>query len=149
VVTMSLPAQLVRTGCFERGVPGQFTVTGDGAAVLFVRSRAGNDPTSCLWALDLDSGTERVLADPGELLGAGAGECGGVAGYATDAAATLAAFTLAGELWTVNVGDGQVRRLSAQCPLSDPRPDPPGARIAYIRAGELRLIEVDGTVRSR
>ena len=42
--------------------------------MLFLRTRAGDDPAGCLWALDLDSGTERLLADPARLLAAdGAG----------------------------------------------------------------------------
>ena len=64
-----LPGQIVRTRRFTLGVPGQFMITADGSAVLFLRSRAGDDPVSCLWALDLDSGTERLLADPDRLPG--------------------------------------------------------------------------------
>ena len=58
---MSLPAQIARTRRFSLGVPGQFAVGPDGAEVLFLRTRAGDDPVACLWALDLDSGTERLL----------------------------------------------------------------------------------------
>jgi dipeptidyl-peptidase-4 len=71
-MTISLPRQLVRTERFTLGVPGQLTVTPDGAAVLFLRSRAGDDPVSCRWALDARSGRERLLADPAELLGGAA-----------------------------------------------------------------------------
>jgi hypothetical protein len=55
---MSLPGQLVRTQRFTSGVPAQFTVTLDGAAVLFLRSRAGGDPAGRLWVLELASGAE-------------------------------------------------------------------------------------------
>lgn len=132
MAAVSLPAQIVRTSRFTFGVPGQFTVTPDGASVLFLRSRAGHDPLTCLWLLDLASGTERLLAT-------------GIAGYATDASATLAAFTLDGALWTVDVGTGQARRLPAQSPVTDPRPDPAGRRIAYLSRGALRVIEAGGT----
>jgi dipeptidyl-peptidase 4 len=44
----SLLEQLVRTRLFTLGVPAQFTITRDGAAVLFLRSRAGDDPVTCL-----------------------------------------------------------------------------------------------------
>jgi dipeptidyl-peptidase-4 len=70
MTSMSLPAQIARTRRFTLGVPGQFTIGPDGAEVLFLRTRAGDDPAGCLWALDLDSGTERLLADPAELLAA-------------------------------------------------------------------------------
>jgi dipeptidyl-peptidase-4 len=102
---------------------------------------------TCLWALDLDSGKERLLADPAELLGAEqvvkAGT--GVGAYATDRTTGLVAFTLAGGLWTVQVTGGRVRRLPVEGPVADPRPDPAGRRIAYVRGGALRVIEADGT----
>lgn|SRR5450755_418583 len=131
MAAISLPAQIVRTRRFTLGVPGQFTVAPDGASVLFLRSPAGHDPLTCLWSLDLASGTERLLA-------------AGIASYATDATATLAAFTLGGALWTVSVATGQARRLPARSPVTDPRPDPAGLRIAYLSRGALRVIEADG-----
>jgi dipeptidyl-peptidase-4 len=145
MTTISLPSQLVRTRRFTLGVPGQFTVALDGAAVLFLRSRAGDDPVTCLWALDLDSGTERLLADPAELLGHPGPAGTGIGAYATDSAAGLAAFALAGRLWTVDIAGGRTRRLPAAGPAADPRPDPAGRRIAYVCGGALRVIETDGT----
>src|SRR5260370_14646539 len=147
MTTMSLPAQIARTRRFSLGVPGQFTVGPDGAEVLFLRTRAGDDPAGCLWALDLDSGTERLLADPAELLAAepseptGPTEPGnGIGAYATDQAARLAAFALAGGLWTVDVADGMARRLPARNPVAHPPPDPAARRIASGSDGQLRVI---------
>jgi dipeptidyl-peptidase-4 len=143
VATISLSAQLLRTRRFASGVPHQFTVALDGAAVLFLRSRAGDDPVTCLWVLDLDSGTERLLADPAELVGTCAHP--GIGAYATDRAAGMVAFALADELWTVDVSGGRARRLPAEGPVVDPRPDPTGRRIGYVCNGALRVIEADGT----
>ncbi len=152
----SLPAQIARTRRFTLGVPGQFTVPPDGGSVLFLRSRAGHDPVTCLWSLDLASGTERLLGDPAVLLSAPSvappsGDApapsrpaAGIAGYATDAAVTLAAFPLGGVLWTVDVATGQGRRLAARSPVADPRPDPAGRHIAYLSGGALRVIGADG-----
>ena len=139
-----LPAQILRTRRFTLGVPVQFTVALGGALVLFLRSRAGDDPVRCLWALDLDSGTERLLADPAQLLGAsGTGQ--GIADYATGRDGELTAFALAGQLWTVDVAAGApARRLPARGPVADPRPDPHGRLIAYISGGALRVIQADG-----
>lgn len=137
MTTIYLPGQIVRTWRFILGVPGQFTISEDGAVVLFLRSRAGDDPVSCLWALDVASGAERLLADPAELLagkpagvstGKPDGVGAGIAAYATDRAGGLAAFVLAGELWTVEVASGEVGRLPAAGPVTDPRPDPDGPR---------------------
>ncbi|GAB2843695.1 prolyl oligopeptidase family serine peptidase [Actinoallomurus bryophytorum] len=145
MATDSLHGRLFPTRRFSLGVPGHFTVTPDGASVLFLRSRAGDDPVTCLWALDTDSGTERLLADPAELLGASAPAGAGVDAYATDPAAGLAAVTLAGGLWTVDLAGGRVRCLPAEGPVADPRPAPGARRIAYVCGGALRVIETDGT----
>ncbi|WBO68269.1 prolyl oligopeptidase family serine peptidase [Streptomyces camelliae] len=139
-----LLAQLVRTARFTRGVSGRFTVTADGRTVLYLRGRTGDDPAPCLWALDLGTGSERLLADPVRLLGDGRGTRG-IGGYATDAAGRLVAFTLAGALWTAGADGGEPRRLPAARPVSDPRPDPGGRRIAYVRRGALRVVRADGT----
>ncbi|HEX3489696.1 MAG TPA: prolyl oligopeptidase family serine peptidase [Streptosporangiaceae bacterium] len=138
-----LPAQILRTRRFTLGVPTQFTVALGGAVVLFLRSRAGDDPVRCLWALDLDSGTERPVADPAQLLGPSpAGQ--GISGYATGRDGELTAFALAGQLWTVAAG-APARQLPARGPVADPRPDPRGRRIAYISDGALRVIHADGS----
>ncbi len=156
----SLPRQLATTRHFSLGVPGHFTITPDGATVFFLRTRAGDDPVICLWALDPQSGAERLITDPGELLGGAAEELSeaertrrertrelgsGIVDYATDKAATLAAFALSGNLWTVGLADGQARRLPAEGPVSAPRPDPTGQRIAYVCDGALRVIGADGS----
>jgi dipeptidyl-peptidase-4 len=132
---ISLPEQLARTRRFTLGAPDRFRLT-QGGVVLFLRSRGGEDPVDCLWALDL-SGTERLLADPARLSGdtIGAYETGGA----------LVAFVHGGGLWTVDVGGGSPRRLPIEAPVTDPRPDPSGTRIAYVRDGALRVVEADGT----
>ncbi|MGW5460336.1 prolyl oligopeptidase family serine peptidase [Streptomyces sp. NPDC003996] len=138
-----LPAQLVRTARFTRGVPGRFTVTADGGTVLYLRGRTGDDPAACLWRLELDSGVERLLADPVRLLGAGL-RPRGIEGYATAEATGTVVFPLGGGLWTVPIGGGEPRRLPAARPAADPRPDPTGRRIAYLCRGALRVIGADG-----
>ncbi|GHH75069.1 hypothetical protein GCM10018793_17460 [Streptomyces sulfonofaciens] len=142
MATPSLPAQLVRTGCFTHGVPGQFTLTEDEASLLFLRGRTGDDPVACLWALDLDTATERLLADPAGLTPSPAA---GIGAYATDRAARLVSFALAGGLWTLDAAGAGATLLPAKAPVSDPRPDPAGRHLAYAGAGALRVIGADGT----
>ena len=95
----TLPRQLARTRRFSLGHPARASVSPDGGTVFFLRSRAGDDPVSCLWAVDCAAGAERLLADPVRLL-AGAAEqlpdeeltrrertremSGGIVGYAAD-----------------------------------------------------------------
>ena len=97
-------------------------------AVLFLRGRAGDDPVTCLWLLDLATGTERLLAT-------------GVRSYAADAAGELVAFARDDALWTVRIEDGELRPVPASGPVADPRPDPGGRRIAYVSGGSLRIAE--------
>ncbi|GAA2298108.1 prolyl oligopeptidase family serine peptidase [Nonomuraea roseoviolacea subsp. roseoviolacea] len=151
----SLPRQLARTRRFTLGAPAKITVSPDGATVVFLRSRAGDDPVSCLWALDVATGRERLLADPRALvMGADerlspeeltrrqrAGELSsGIVAYAADAACELLAFALSGRLWTVRVSNGEVRPVAAAEPVLDPRPDPAGRRVAYVSGGALRVV---------
>ena len=67
----TFPRQHARTRRFTLGEPRNLTVSPDGQRVVFARSRGGNDPVNCLWVLDVDSGEERLVADPHELLGTG------------------------------------------------------------------------------
>lgn len=138
-VSTSLLRQFARTDRFRRGVPELFTITEDGTTVLFLRGRAGDDPVTCLWALDVATGTERVLADPAQLLDTPEA----IAGYATDAIGRRAAFVLAGALWTVEVTDARPRQLSIAGHATDPRFDPSGTRIAYRDGDELRVVDID------
>ncbi|RAG82872.1 S9 family peptidase [Streptacidiphilus pinicola] len=135
----SLPRQLARTRRFALGAAEDFTVTADGATVLFRRSRGGADARTCLWARELATGEERVVAD---------GRAGAVDAYATDASGRRVAFLRAGELWLADVRAGEepddVRRvLGADRPVEAPRLDPTGRRIAYRSGRELRVVEVD------
>ncbi len=109
--------------------------------MLYLRSRAGDDPVACLWALDTGTGAERLLADPAGLPGAAGGAIGR---YAVDPSARVITFALADALWTVTLG-GAARRLPAREPVADPAPDPAGQRIAYLSGGALRVVQADGT----
>ncbi len=50
---------------FTLGAPRSFRLSPDGETVVFLRSRGGTDPVTCLWALDIATGDERLVADPG------------------------------------------------------------------------------------
>lgn len=149
------PRQYARTRRFRLGAPRDFTISPDGATVLFLRSRGGDDPTMCLWRFDSD---ERLLVDSGRLLD-GAEEITpeerirrertrdqtvGMTAYATDRDLRLIAFAVSGRLWCGDL-DGNVRELPARAPVVDPRPSPDGSAIAYVSSGALRIINTDGT----
>jgi dipeptidyl-peptidase 4 len=155
----ALPRQLARTRRFSLGHPARAIVSPDGRTVFFLRSRAGDDPVSCLWAVDRMTGAERLLADPVRLRGGAAEQLtaaertrrertremsAGIVGFAADRGCGLLAFTLSGQLWVARPADGSVRRLPAREPVMDPRPDPAGRAIGYVSDGAMRVIGADG-----
>ena len=122
----------------------------DGRRVAFLRSKGGTDPVTCLWVIDLDDdgdlaagGSERLVADPAAIgadsrrasrgtgsQGAVERAAGGVVGFATDAGFTLAAFALAGQVYTVALSPGGdvPRPAGARSPAIDPGPTLAAAR---------------------
>src|SRR5580700_79913 len=158
-MTESFPRQDARTRHFTLGVPRAFRVSPDGKTVVYLRTKSGADPVTCLWALDVGSGQERLVADPGAL---GASEedlppeerarrervreqAGGIVAYATDEAVTVAVFALSGHVYAVpltgaNTGQqSPAYQVATRTPALDPRPDPAGRRLAYVCDGALRV----------
>jgi dipeptidyl-peptidase-4 len=155
----SFPRRHARTQRFTLGAPRSFTVSPDGARVVFLRSPSGTDRANSLWVLDTADAVERVAADPRALLG-GAEERlppqerarrersreggAGIVGYATDAAVELASFALSGRLFTAELRAGTARELRVRGPVVDPRPSPDGRHVAYVADGALRVVGAEG-----
>jgi dipeptidyl-peptidase-4 len=157
------PRQAGRTRSFSLGVPRDFTVAPDGSRVVFLRSRSGDDPVTCLWVLDVESGEERLVFDPQavtneEETAPSEAErarrervrerAGGVVAYATDRPVRHAVFSLAGRLMHVDLTSGLARELPVPGPVEDPRLDPTGDRIAFVVNGALHVAEIDGQDRA-
>lgn len=154
----SFPRRQAATRRFTLGAPRRPTVSPDGARVVLLRSRAGDDPLTCLWLLDVATGEEHLLVDPRDLDVPGEEDLppeerarrervreqsGGIVEYALDAAARLAVFVLSGRAFTVDLVPGaQAAPLPVEGPVVDPRPDPTGARVAFVRAGTLHVHEL-------
>jgi len=153
-VTASFPRRHARTRRFTLGAPRGFTLSPDGQRVVFLRSRSGDDPVNCLWTAELAVGAERLVADPRELDGGGEElppqerarrerareQAGGIVAYATDRPVTMAAFALSGRLYVTDFAAGLTPRLiETDGPLVDPRPDPTGARVAFVSGGALHV----------
>jgi dipeptidyl-peptidase-4 len=157
---LSFPRQYARTRRFTLGVPRDFSISGDGRQVLFVRSRSGTDPVGCLWRLDVESGAEKLLVDPRQLLGGGGEDLApeerarreraretaeGVVRFATDGAQALVVFTLSGRLFTLDTASGATNELPAVAPVLEARVDHTGTHVAYVSGGALRLVGTDGS----
>ena len=153
-MTETFPRQEARTRRFTLGVPRAFRISPDGARVAYLRTKGGGDPVTCLWVLDAGPGAERLVADPRTL---GGGEqdlppeerarrervreqAGGIVAYATDADLTVAVFSWSGRVYAADMAaDAEPREVAVPGPVLDPRPDPAGKRLAYVRAGALRV----------
>jgi dipeptidyl-peptidase-4 len=157
-MTESFPRQQARTRGFRLGVPRAFQISPDGTRVMFLRSRGGDDPVTCLWTADAATGAERVVADPRAL---GTDEenlppeerarrervretAAGIVAYATDKARTLGVFALSGQVYAVALDDPAKppRLVATQTPALDPAPDPTGTRVAYVHDGALRVVDL-------
>ena len=154
-MTESFPRQEARTRRFTLGVARAFRVSPDGARVAYLRSQSGSDPVTCLWVLDVGRGPERLVADP-RAMGGDEDDlppqerarrervrehAGGIVAYATDADLTVAVFSWSGRVYSVDLTrEGAVPdEIAVPAPALDPRPDPTGKRLAYVRAGALRV----------
>jgi dipeptidyl-peptidase-4 len=157
----AFPRRHARTRGFTLGRPRGFQVGADGARVAFLRSAGGDDPVNRLWALEVASGAERLVADPATLLGDGAEDlppeerarrerarerAGGIVAFATDLNLTVASFALAGRLFVASLADPgrPARELPAGDGVLDPRVDPTGTRVAFVAGRALHVAELDG-----
>jgi dipeptidyl-peptidase-4 len=152
----SFPRQQARTRGFSLGAPRSFQISPDGSRVAFLRSRGGSDPVTCLWVLDVGTGQERLAADPVTLAVTGDDpaqekarrersreRATGIVAFAADAALNVAAFALSGRVYLADLaGRTQPRAIPAQAPALDPRPDPAGQLLAYVRESALRITDL-------
>jgi dipeptidyl-peptidase-4 len=157
-VADSFPRQKARTRNFTLGAPRSFQISSDGRRIVFLRSPAGDDPATALWVFDLADRRERCLADPADLLDAGAPDslspeerarreraretAGGIVSYSIDDSAQRAVFVLGGRLFLAELEDGAVRELQVPTPVFDPRLDPSGQRVAFVHDRALFALEL-------
>jgi dipeptidyl-peptidase-4 len=157
--TDSFPRQYARTQRFTLGEPRTFSVSPDGARVIFLRSRSGSDAVNCLWEFDLGARRERLVVDPLALMAESdtgilsdeerarrerlreAG--GGITAYTVSDDVTRFAFSLSGQLFVGDFASAAVRPIATVGPAFDPRLDPSGSHLAYVVDGELFCVRLD------
>ena len=159
---ISFPRQYARTRRFSLGTPRAFVMAPDGHRVLFLRSKSGSDALTCLYELDVASGTERLVVDPEALLGGGLEHLppeerarreraressAGIVRYHADTAARRVVFDLSGRVYVADVASGTVTELTSRTPAVDPRLSPSGEHVAYV--SRRRRCRVVGTRRPR
>src|SRR4051794_13849967 len=152
---LSFPRLSARTQRFRLGAPRNVTVSADGLRVVFVRSGGPFDRVGRLLVLDVETGAERVVADPAALLAEGEEDlapeerarrerlregAGGVTAYAVDAECRVAALALGGRVVVADLVEGTARLVETATPAIDPRPSPDGRHVAYVAGGALRVV---------
>ncbi|GAA5183650.1 prolyl oligopeptidase family serine peptidase [Rugosimonospora acidiphila] len=151
---MEYPELAARTRRFSYGAPRAVSVAADGSRVVFLRSSGPEDPVDRLYTFEVDSGRERLIAEPADLLSGRSADlppeeralrerlrlsAGGIGSYAIDPDARIAAFALSGRLFRADLVSGTVAEIPTAGPVIDPRPDPGGSKIAYVTSGALRV----------
>ena len=154
----TFPRQYARTQRLSLGEPRNFTVSPDGARVIFARSTSGQDSVNSLWVLDLASGVETQILNPRALdtdLSQLTAEelrrreraregAGGVVTYACDAAVTAAVTVLGGQVVHVDLATGAVTLPDVAPGVFDVRLSPDGTRISYVRGASLCVADIAG-----
>ncbi len=163
-ITSTVDPQLLRdyaaTRGFSLGRPQKPRVTPDGKTVVFLRAEARKAEQS-LWALDLGSGKERLLAAASTI----GGErelsieerarrerqrisTGGFAAFSLFPDGAQVLVTLGGQLYRVPIAGGAARRLG-DGGVTDPKPSPDGRRVAFVRAHDLWVVDVASGAETR
>ncbi|MEP7026345.1 MAG: S9 family peptidase, partial [Actinomycetota bacterium] len=110
-MTDTFPRQNARTRRFSLGAPRSFQISRTGDRVLFLRSKGGSDPVTCLWQLDVATGQEQLVADPAALGAVGDEDpaerarrersreiAAGIVAFSCDAEFRRAVFAVAGQV---------------------------------------------------
>jgi dipeptidyl-peptidase 4 len=145
---------------FALGRPRDLTLVPGERRLLFLRSLDADDPAIALWSLDLDTGAERLLADPRALLDGAAEQipaaelrrrersresARGIVAYSSDAAGRTAVFALSGRQFACDLAAGRTREVPVPGQCVDPQIDPTGVAIGYLDDRALRVVGLDGT----
>jgi dipeptidyl-peptidase-4 len=152
----TFPRQHARTQRLTLGEPRNIIVAPSGERVLFARSSSGSDPVNKLWVLDIQTGIERCVFDPGsdsDNSQTSAEEkrrrervreaAGGVVSFATDSAVTKAVTTVGGHTFEIDLVTGTQRVLPVPVGAFDVRLSPAGDTVAYVRDGALCIMRND------
>ena len=157
----TFPRQYARTQRLSLGEPRNFTVSPDGARVVFARSTSGQDSVNSLWVLDLATGEETQVLDP-RTVGADLSQltaeelrrreraregAGGIVTYACDAAVSKAVTVLGGYVVHVDLLSGITTLPDIAPGVFDVRLSPDGSHISYVRGADLCVADVVGNER--
>jgi dipeptidyl-peptidase-4 len=137
-------------------VPGAIAFTPDGKALSFLKPESPDSLSRVLWRVDLPDGRPRVVARP-----PGAGDTDanvskeealrrerqrlrdtGITQVVRARKADVTVIPLSGDLF-LQRKDGPLQRLTeTPAPEIDPKPNADGSKVAFVREGELFVLDV-------
>jgi dipeptidyl-peptidase-4 len=151
---------------FRSGQPAAIAIPKGGGQVLFLRS-GPRDRTQTLWAFDTKTGSEREILTGAKLLGGGEETLSpeerarrerlrmtarGLSSFQLSRDGRTILIPYSGRLFLFDRGSGTSRELAAARagapalpPADDARLSPDGARLALVRDGELRVLDLAGS----
>jgi dipeptidyl-peptidase-4 len=155
---------------FRSGQPAAIAIPKGGGQVLFLRS-GPRDRTQTLWAFDTKTGSEREILTGTKLLGGGEETLSpeerarrerlrmtarGLSSFQLSRDGRTILIPYSGRLFLFDRGSGTSRELAAARagapalpPADDARLSPDGARLALVRDGELRVLDLAGSAAER
>jgi dipeptidyl-peptidase 4 len=156
-------ADIARSGFFTHGSPSSFFVSDVGDRVLFLRSSGPRDSTQGLWAFDVDTATETLLAHPSATPYVDPSVAPeeafmrrrtheirtGILRFSATPDARRVAFELSGRLIVTEEGSSPRVLDVERDPIFGPRIDPTGRCVAFVRNGALVAMSLqDGSCRT-
>lgn len=152
-----LLAEITRTQNYTLGRPFAFAFTPDGRTLLFLRS-GPEDPTTSLWALDIETNEEREVLNAGRLLDAEPEQLSpeerairerkrvkisGITSVALSTDGRRAVFKVGGEVWIWDRETDLAARLRLPSgPILHPSLSPDGKRLAFVRHENVYVMRI-------
>ena len=152
----TFPRQYARTQRLSLGEPRSFTLSPCSERLVFARTESGSNSVNMLWVLNTRSGEEKCVFNPlavvenkGDITTEelrrrerARESASGVVSYSCDAAVEQAVTVINGQLFLINLLNGDSSALNIEPGIFDARLNALGTHVAYIRSGALCVANI-------
>ena len=158
----TFPRQYARTQRLSLGEPRSFTLSPCSERLVFARTESGSNSVNMLWVLNTQSGEEKCVFNPlavvenkGDITveelrrrERARESASGVVSYSCDAAVEQAVTVINGQLFLINLLNGDSSALNIEPGIFDARLNALGTHVAYIRSGALCVANISAGAES-